>query len=63
MVGNSVENYIERGFANLSVNFGCTGGQHRSVFSADALTKYLTDKYGINVSLTHVEQEAKNWIN
>ncbi len=63
LVDKSVENYIERDFAHLTVNFGCTGGQHRSVFSADSLAKHLQDKYGVKILLTHVEQEAKNWIN
>jgi RNase adaptor protein for sRNA GlmZ degradation len=63
IVDKAVENYIERSFANLAVNFGCTGGQHRSVYSADALAKHLTEKYGINVELKHVEQELKEWKN
>ncbi len=63
LVDKSVENYIDRGFESLTVNFGCTGGQHRSVFSADSLSKHLQTKYGVKVKLTHVEQEAKNWIN
>lgn len=63
IVEAAVENYIERGFANLCINFGCTGGQHRSVFSADSIAKYLEEKYPINVVLHHREQERKNWIN
>ncbi len=63
IVDKSVENYIERSFTSLMVNFGCTGGQHRSVYSADALAKHIKDKYGIKVQLTHIEQERKNWQN
>ena len=63
LVNSSVENYIERDFVSLTVHFGCTGGQHRSVYSADSLAKHLSDKYGVKVNLKHVEQEAKNWIN
>ncbi|MFK7906991.1 MAG: RNase adapter RapZ [Chitinophagales bacterium] len=63
IVDEAVENYIERGFASLQVNFGCTGGQHRSVYSADQLTQHLKDKYGVKVRLEHIEQERKNWIN
>ncbi|MGB0839726.1 MAG: RapZ C-terminal domain-containing protein, partial [Chitinophagales bacterium] len=48
---------------NLSVHFGCTGGQHRSVYSADQLNKHLKEKYGVKVKLKHIEQERKNWKN
>ncbi len=58
-----VENYIERSFTNLMINFGCTGGQHRSVYSADAISKHLKQKFGVNVVLSHIEQEKKNWEN
>lgn len=63
IVDKAVENYLERGFEHLAVNFGCTGGQHRSVYAADALAKRLQDKYGVSVELTHIEQEKKGWIN
>ena len=63
IVDKAVENYLERGFHHLSVNFGCTGGQHRSVYSADALTKHLVTKYGVKVDLQHIEQERKSWKN
>jgi RNase adaptor protein for sRNA GlmZ degradation len=63
LVDISVEEYIRRGFSNLSVNFGCTGGQHRSVYAADALARHLKNKYKVAVQVFHVEQESKNWIN
>ena len=63
IVDISVEEYIKRGFENLAVNFGCTGGQHRSVYAADALAKHLKNKYKVKVQLCHVEQESKNWYN
>jgi hypothetical protein len=63
IVDAAVENYIERSFTHLAVNFGCTGGQHRSVYAADQLAKHLKEKYGINIELTHIEQEKKGWKN
>ncbi|HEX2532183.1 MAG TPA: RNase adapter RapZ [Chitinophagaceae bacterium] len=63
IVDISVEDYIRRGFANLSVSFGCTGGQHRSVYAADALARHLKNKYKVKVDLCHVVQEEKQWIN
>ena len=63
IVDISVEDYIRRGFASLMVNFGCTGGQHRSVYAADAVARHLRNKFNVTVELLHIEQEAKNWIN
>jgi aminoglycoside/choline kinase family phosphotransferase len=56
IVSGSVERYLQRGFTSLSINFGCTGGQHRSVYSADAIGRYLNEKYGVRVELSHREQ-------
>lgn len=63
LVDITVENYIRRGFNSLTVSFGCTGGQHRSVYAADALARHLRNKYKVNIALTHREQESKNWVN
>jgi aminoglycoside/choline kinase family phosphotransferase len=63
IVDISVEEYIKRGFSNLAVNFGCTGGQHRSVYAADALARHLRNKYKVRIDLCHVVQEAKGWDN
>jgi aminoglycoside/choline kinase family phosphotransferase len=63
IVDVSVEDYIKRGFSSLCVSFGCTGGQHRSVYAADALARHLRNKYHVRIDLHHVEQEAKNWVN
>jgi hypothetical protein len=63
IVDISVEEYIKRGFDSLSVNFGCTGGQHRSVYAADALARHLKNKYRVKINLCHVVQEEKNWTN
>ena len=56
LVDHHVERFISRGFSHLQVSFGCTGGQHRSVYSAEATTKHLREKYGITVNLIHREQ-------
>jgi RNase adaptor protein for sRNA GlmZ degradation len=63
IVDISVEEYIRRGFNSLCVNFGCTGGQHRSVYAADALARHLKNKYGVKIDLCHCVQEAKGWKN
>jgi aminoglycoside/choline kinase family phosphotransferase len=52
----SVEDYIKRNFEILEVNFGCTGGQHRSVYAADALARHLKNKYGVKTVVKHIEQ-------
>ena len=49
LVDISVEDYIQRGFKSLMVNFGCTGGQHRSVYAADSLARHLKNKFGVTV--------------
>ena len=59
LVEQSVEMYIKRNFDHLTVNFGCTGGQHRSVYMAEFVTRYLKDKYNIKVKVRHREQEMK----
>jgi aminoglycoside/choline kinase family phosphotransferase len=62
LVDRSVEKYLERGFTNLMVNFGCTGGQHRSVYSAEMLYKHLSQKYNLHnveINLRHREMEMK----
>lgn len=55
IVEQSVVNYIERGWTDLMVNYGCTGGQHRSVYCAEKLGEFLKDKYDINILLTHTK--------
>ena len=63
IVDIAVEDYIKRDFESLTISFGCTGGQHRSVYAADALARHLRNKFHVKISLHHVEQEAKNWVN
>ena len=59
LVDASVKRYMERGFTSLSVCFGCTGGQHRSVYSAQHLAEHLNQKFGVQVNLMHREQNIE----
>ena len=63
IVDMTVEDYIKRGFESLMVSFGCTGGQHRSVYAADALARHLRNKFKVKIELKHVVQDEKNWEN
>ena len=53
LVDQSVKRYIGRDFSSLTVSFGCTGGQHRSVYSAEELAKHLKAKFPVQVNLFH----------
>ena len=58
IVGQSVDNYRERHFSNLMVSFGCTGGQHRSVFFAQTIYEWLKTTYpDIHLKLNHIERK------
>ena len=57
LVDASVSNYQSRGFESLMVSFGCTGGQHRSVYLAEQLAKHLRGRTGVDVELRHRELE------
>lgn len=59
IVDMSVDKYVKRSFQNLQVSFGCTGGRHRSVFSAESLAKHLKDKFDVNITLRHIEREIE----
>ena len=58
LVDASVSEYQRRGFKNLMVSFGCTGGQHRSVYLAEQLAKRLRGRSGVEVLLRHRELET-----
>lgn len=58
IIDQSVKNYLERSFNQLQINFGCTGGRHRSVYSATTIGRYLADKYPeVNIVVNHNELE------
>lgn len=59
LVDASVKRYIDRGFQNLMVSFGCTGGQHRSVYAAENMAKHINEKFGVEVQLIHREQNME----
>jgi RNase adaptor protein for sRNA GlmZ degradation len=58
LVDASVRNYQDRGFKNLMVSFGCTGGQHRSVYLAEQLAKHLRARNGVEVVVRHLGLET-----
>ena len=59
LVDSHVKRYLERNFTNLMVSFGCTGGQHRSVYAAQKTAEHISKKFGIKVSLVHREQNLE----
>jgi aminoglycoside/choline kinase family phosphotransferase len=59
LVDASIDSYQRRGFKHLMVSFGCTGGQHRSVYFAEQLAKHLSGKNGVEVVVQH--REAESW--
>jgi hypothetical protein len=60
IVDITVEDYIKRGFESLEINFGCTGGQHRSVYAAEAVARHLKNKFGVKITIKHLNTE--NWV-
>ena len=60
LVDASIGEYQRRAFKNLMISFGCTGGQHRSVYLAEQLAKRLHGKNGITVTVRHVELEKQS---
>ena len=62
LVDQSVDNYLERKFDHLMISFGCTGGKHRSTYSAENLNRHLLQKYGdkLVIRLKHIQLEKDN---
>lgn len=59
LVDSSIVRYIERGFTNLMISFGCTGGQHRSVYCAQHTAEHISKKFNVQVELIHREQNIE----
>jgi RNase adaptor protein for sRNA GlmZ degradation len=55
IVEMNIQNYMERNFTSLMISFGCTGGQHRSVYCAEKLARTLEEKHTVQVILEHLE--------
>jgi hypothetical protein len=62
LVDAHVERFLQRGFTHLQVSFGCTGGQHRSAYSAQHLAEHLVAKYPVRVHLIHRERGIEQWL-
>ena len=62
LVDAHVQRFIERKFTHLQVCFGCTGGQHRSVYCAEHLARHLADKFNIKVVVTHRELNTEKML-
>lgn len=59
LVDATVQRYKERGFTNLMVCFGCTGGRHRSVYCAQHMAEHLNKEFNVKVELVHREQDIE----
>jgi aminoglycoside/choline kinase family phosphotransferase len=57
LVEPTIQNYISRNFEHLQINFGCTGGQHRSVYCAEKLAQKISQKFDIQITVKHREQD------
>ncbi len=59
VVDINIQNYLDRNFEHLQINFGCTGGQHRSVYCAEQTAKYIHTKYNLAAEIKHIERELQ----
>jgi hypothetical protein len=59
LVDNMVDTYMKRGFTHIQVCCGCTGGQHRSVYSAEHIARHVSEKFGVRVVVTHKMQNKQ----
>ena len=59
LTAKHVQRYMERGFSHLQICFGCTGGQHRSVYAAQHTAEYINKRFGVRVELIHREQSIE----
>lgn len=59
LVDATVARYVERGFTNLMICYGCTGGQHRSVYCAQHTAEHISGKFNVKVELVHREQDIE----
>ncbi len=57
ITSGAIDNYIDRNFDHLMINFGCTGGQHRSVYCAEKLFEKLNEKYDVKIELNHLMKD------
>lgn len=60
LADSSVSRYMKRGFTNLMFSFGCTGGQHRSVYAAQHLAEHINSKFGVKVILEHTARQISS---
>lgn len=61
MTDKTIQRYIDRGFTNLMICFGCTGGQHRSVYAAQKMAEHIHNNFPVKVHLFHREQNIEHF--
>jgi RNase adaptor protein for sRNA GlmZ degradation len=60
LVEPSIQNYISRNFEHLQLNFGCTGGQHRSVYCAEKISQKISQNFNLQIITNHREENLKD---